>query len=97
MASKAYTHKKTGKRRSKKLLYVVWKVRLTPSEIRETYRTRFGIETSYRQMNEEKINGWLTEWSRAWSVPNMAGVVRIQISRRLRRSLGRCHPAAGLR
>ena len=54
-ASKSYTHKKTGKRRTKKLLYVVWKVRLTPPEIRETYRKRFGIETSYRQMNEARI------------------------------------------
>ena len=55
VASKSYTHKKTGKRRTKKLLYVVWKVRLTPPEIRETYRKRFGIETSYRQMNEARI------------------------------------------
>jgi hypothetical protein len=55
VASKRYTHKKTGKRRTKKLMYVVWKVRLTPREIREMYRTRFGIETSYRQMNEARI------------------------------------------
>ncbi len=55
VASKRYTHKSTGKRRRKKLLYVVWKVRLTPREIREMYRTRFGIETSYRQMNEARI------------------------------------------
>jgi len=55
VASKYYTHKKSGKRRRKKLLYVIWKVRLTPREIRETYRTRFGIETSYRQMNEARI------------------------------------------
>lgn len=55
VASKSYTHKKTGKRRSKKLMYVVWKVRLTPREIREMYRKRFGIETSYRQMHEARI------------------------------------------
>lgn len=55
VASKTYTHKKTGKRRLKKLLYVVSKVRLTPREIRESYRKRFGIETSYRQMNEARI------------------------------------------
>jgi len=55
VASKSYTHKKTGKRRTKKLLYVVWKVRLTPRKIREMYRTRFGIETSYRQMHEARI------------------------------------------
>lgn len=55
VASKDYRHKKTGKRRRKKLLYAVWKVRTTPREIRETYRRRFGIETSYRQMNEARI------------------------------------------
>jgi putative transposase len=55
VASKYYTHEETGKRRRKKLLYAVWKVRRTPQEIRETYRKRFGIETSYRQMNEARI------------------------------------------
>lgn len=55
VASKYFTHKKSGKRRRKKLLYAVWKVRLTPRDIRETYRKRFGIETSYRQMNEARI------------------------------------------
>ena len=55
VASKYYTHKKSDKRRRKKLLYVIWKVRLTPREIREAYRRRFGIETSYRQMNEARI------------------------------------------
>jgi hypothetical protein len=55
VASKSYTHKKTGKRGTKKLMYVAWKVRLTPRAIREMYRTRFGIETSYRQMNEALI------------------------------------------
>jgi putative transposase len=55
VASKWYVEKKSGKRRRKKLLYGVWKVRLTPREIRETYRKRFGIETSYRQMNEARI------------------------------------------
>lgn len=55
VASKSYTHKKAGKRRVKRQLYAVWKIRLTPRDIRETYRTRFGIETSYRQMNEARI------------------------------------------
>lgn len=55
VASKSYTHKKSGRRRRKKLLYAVWKVRLTPRDIRELYRKRFGIETSYRQMNEARI------------------------------------------
>jgi putative transposase len=55
VASKSYTHNKSGKRRTKKLLYAVRKVRLTPREIREMYRTRFGIETSYRQMHQARI------------------------------------------
>ncbi len=55
VASKRYTHKKTDERRTKKLMYVVWKVRLTPREIREMYRKRFGIEASYRQMHEARI------------------------------------------
>jgi len=53
VSTKYYTHKNKNCR--KKLLYVIWKVRLTPREIRETYRKRFGIETSYRQMNEARI------------------------------------------
>lgn len=55
VASKSYQQKKTGKRRTKKLMYVVWKVRLMPRAIREMYRKRFGIETSYRQMHEARI------------------------------------------
>jgi putative transposase len=55
VASKYYTHEKTGKRRRTRPLYVVSKVRRTPEEIREFYRKRFGIETSYRQMYEAKI------------------------------------------
>jgi len=55
VSSKSDPHKKTGKRRTKNLMSVIWKVRLSPREIRETYRTRFGIETSDRQMNESRI------------------------------------------
>jgi len=55
VASKRYLHEKTGKHRRKKLIFAIWKVRMTPVDIRETYRKRFGIETSYRQMNEARI------------------------------------------
>jgi hypothetical protein len=55
VARKNYTQKKSGKRCRKTLLYAISKVRRTPREIRETYRKRFGIETSYRQMNEARI------------------------------------------
>jgi len=47
--------RKTRRKRAKKLLYAVSHVRLTPNKIRQTYRRRFGIETSYRQMNEARI------------------------------------------
>jgi len=55
VASKDYLHEKTGKKHRKKLLYAVSKIRRTWREIRELYRKRFGIETTYRQMNEARI------------------------------------------
>ena len=55
VAGKSYLHKKTGKKKYKKLLYAIWKVRKTPKEIREEYRKRFGVETSYRQMHQARI------------------------------------------
>jgi hypothetical protein len=55
VASKDSRQQTTGKRCRKKLLYVVWKVWLTPTGIREMCHKRFGIETSYRQMNEARI------------------------------------------
>lgn len=55
VASKQYVKESTGKKCRKKLLYAIWKVRRTPQEIRELYRKRFGIETTYRQMNEARI------------------------------------------
>jgi putative transposase len=55
VASKDYVDEKTGKKRRKKLLFAISKVRRTWKEIRELYRKRFGIETTYRQMNEARI------------------------------------------
>lgn len=55
VASKYYLHQKSGKRRRKRLLYAVYRVRRTPQLIRELYRKRFGIETSYRQLNQARI------------------------------------------
>jgi hypothetical protein len=54
-ASKDYLHEKSGKTRRKRLLYAIHRVRMTPPDIREIYRKRFGIESSYRQMNEARI------------------------------------------
>ncbi|HEY1190629.1 MAG TPA: transposase [Gemmata sp.] len=50
VAHKSYRHRRTGSRRSKKLLCATWRVTGTPVAIRDRYRTRFGIESSYRQL-----------------------------------------------
>ena len=52
VAYKNYRRKLTGRRRTRKLLYAVWRVRGCPVSIRDRYRTRFGIESSYRQLGE---------------------------------------------
>lgn len=61
VAYKSYRHQKTGSRRTKKLLYAVWRVRGTPTEIRELYRRRFGIESSYRQLGLVRIRTCTTD------------------------------------
>ena len=55
VSSKKYFDQKLQKSKYKKLMYVVYKVRGSTLKIREKYRKRFGIETSYRQMNQMKI------------------------------------------
>lgn len=52
---KTYLHHRTSKRCKKKLIYASWGVRCAPVELREMYRKRFGIETSYRQRREGRI------------------------------------------
>jgi putative transposase len=37
------------------LLFAAWRVHGSPTEIRDRYRRRFGIETSYRQMRQARI------------------------------------------
>jgi len=45
-----------GKRRRATLVYAYWGLQPpSPTWVRETYRLRFGIETSYRQMNQARI------------------------------------------
>lgn len=51
---KSYRHARTQERKQKKWLFATWKIRRTPTEIRETYRRRFGIETSYRQLTQAR-------------------------------------------
>jgi hypothetical protein len=55
VAYRTQKNRKTGRRVREKLLFGVWRVRGTPQQIRELYRTRFGIETSYRQLREARI------------------------------------------
>jgi len=43
------------RRRRQKLLFAVWRVYARPTAIREHYRLRFGIETSFRQMRQARI------------------------------------------
>ncbi|QEG26546.1 Transposase DDE domain protein [Gemmata obscuriglobus] len=52
IAHKSYRYRRTGGRRSKKLLYAAWRVSGSPVAIRDLYRTRFGIESSYRQLGQ---------------------------------------------
>ena len=52
---RTYRDRKDGKRVGKKLLFAAWRVSGTPTETRERYRLRFGIETSYRQMRQARI------------------------------------------
>ena len=46
--------RRTKKRAVKKMFFATWKVRLTPTQVRDAYRGRFGIETSYRQLNQSR-------------------------------------------
>jgi hypothetical protein len=51
------THKnrKDGKQVKQKLLFAAWRVTGSPTEIRQRYRKRFGIETSFRQLRQARI------------------------------------------
>ncbi len=51
-----HKNRKDKKQVTQKLLFAAWRIRGTPTEIRERYRKRFGIETSYRQMRQARIS-----------------------------------------
>jgi Transposase DDE domain len=55
VAYKSYRHHRTKKRRSQKLVFAAWRISGTPTEVREAYRKRFGIEASYRQLGQARI------------------------------------------
>jgi hypothetical protein len=50
-----YRDRNSGKSKRQKLLFAAWKVNGAPTDIRERYRKRFGIETSYRQRRQGRI------------------------------------------
>jgi hypothetical protein len=53
---RSYRRRDSGQRRQQKLLFGAWRVRGAPREIYRRYRTRFGIETSYRQARQARIH-----------------------------------------
>ncbi len=55
VAYRTHKNRKDGKRVQQKLLFGAWHVHGSPTEIRSLYRTRFGIETSYRQLRQARI------------------------------------------
>ncbi len=50
-----HRNRKDHKQVRQKLLFAAWRVHGSPTEIRERYRLRFGIETSFRQMRQARI------------------------------------------
>jgi hypothetical protein len=50
-----HKNRKDGKQVNQKLLFAAWRVTGSPTEIRERYRKRFGIETSFRQLRQARI------------------------------------------
>lgn len=50
-----HKNRKDGKQVKQKLLFGAWRVKGAPTQIRNQYRLRFGIETSYRQMRQARI------------------------------------------
>jgi hypothetical protein len=55
VAYRTHKKRKDGRRVQQKLLFGAWRVAGAPQEIRHLYRTRFGIESSYRQMRQARI------------------------------------------
>lgn len=55
VAYRSYQDRKDGKKKRQKLIFAAWKVHGSPTDTRERYRKRFGIETSYRQRRQGRI------------------------------------------
>ena len=55
VAYRTHRNRKDGKRVQQKLLFGAWRVSGNPTDIRQRYRKRFGIESSYRQIRQARI------------------------------------------
>ena len=55
VAYRSYYNRKRKQRGQQKLLFAAWKVHGSPTEIRDRYRERFGIESSFRQLRQARI------------------------------------------
>lgn len=52
---RCHRNREDRRRVRQKLLFAAWRVHGSPTAIREHYRLRFGIETSFRQMRQARI------------------------------------------
>ena len=55
VAYRTHKRRKDRKRVQQKLLFGAWRVGGSPKAIRDRYRTRFGIEASYRQLRQARV------------------------------------------
>jgi len=55
VAYRTHRNRRDRKRVQQKLLFAAWRVRGSPTQIRERYRKRFGIESSFRQLRQARI------------------------------------------
>jgi hypothetical protein len=55
LAYRTHRNRKDRKRKKQKLLFAAWGVHGSPTQIRELYRKRFGIESSFRQRRQARI------------------------------------------
>lgn len=55
VAYRTHKRRKDRKRVQQKLLFGAWRVGGSPTAIRDRYRTRFGIEASYRQLRQARV------------------------------------------
>lgn len=55
VAYRTHRNRKDRKKKKQKLLFAAWGVHGSPTHIRELYRKRFGIESSFRQRRQARI------------------------------------------